>query len=113
MPTALGMDQAEWTFTDDLQTVRSDQGGFFQNRTENPWAFVRFSDPGEVRQYVVPINGAAWPGTNGQMPGRYSPNEVMPYLPFPLESARAARTSDSRDPQNAGGPVAVHFFGWI
>lgn len=110
--SAFAFDNAEWTFSDSVETVRNDQGGFIQQRAENPWALVRFLDPTEPFRYIVPINGAAWP-MNGLPPGRIGATEVMPYLPWPLESARPARTSDSRDVNNAGGPVAIHFYGWI
>jgi hypothetical protein len=110
--SAYAIDNAEWTWCVDVQTVRSDQGGFIQQRTENPWAFVRFADPAEQRQYVVPFNGAAWIGANGLPAGRPGAAEIMPFLPFPLETARPARTSGGGS-DNAGGAWAVHFFGWI
>lgn len=118
MATAKSIDDAEWTFTDDLFNARNDQGGYVQVRNENPWAFVRFTD--EAQRYVVPINGTTVAAQNplssaatGLFSWRNALVEVMPFAPFPNELARPPRSNDSRDSNNAGGTWAVHFFGWL
>lgn len=110
--TQQSIDMAEYTFTFDLVRTRTDRGDFVEQMVENPWAFLRFADVGEERKYVVPINQAAWIGANGVPAGRLDTKEFMPYLPFPLELGRPARTN-TRGDDNMGGPVAVHFFGWV
>jgi len=111
MATQYTMDNAEWASSDDVQFVRTDQGGFIAARNENPWMFVRFAD--EVNRFVVPINGCSNINTTGGPVPKVAAVEVMPYMPWPLESGRPARTSDPRDSVNAGGPVAVHFYTWF
>jgi hypothetical protein len=109
--SAYAIDNAEYTFCDDIQVVRGIDGGAVQMRTELPWAFVRFADGSEPNRYVMPINGTSFV-FNGSLVVRYSLTEVMPYQAWPLETSRPARTSNA-SPDNAGGPVAVHFYGWI
>lgn len=118
MATAYSIDNAEWTFTDDVFMARNDQGGYVQVRNENPWAFMRLTD--EANRYVVPINGTTPAAQNpqssaatGLIAWRNMIVEVMPFAPFPAETARPARSSDSRDSNNAGGAWAVHMFGWV
>jgi hypothetical protein len=110
--SAYAYDNAVWTFPEDVQMVRGPDGGFVQQRTEIPWAFVQFADGSEANRYWVPTNGTTMQFF-GQIVPRYFSSEIMPYLPFPVESSRPARTSDPRDAINAGGPIAVNFVSWI
>jgi hypothetical protein len=109
--SAAAYDNAEWTFCDDVQTVRGIDGGMTTTRTEQPWAFIRFADPTEPNRYIMPVNGCALM-FNGNMVPRFVTTEIMPYMPFPLEASRPARTSGG-GADNAGGPIAIHFYGWI
>lgn len=117
------IDDAEWTFCYDVVPVRATAlpsraaPGNFQSGqqiTELPWAFLRFGDVGEERKYVVPTNGVTFSGfsSSGMDACRYEFQEYMPFQPFPVDTARPARSSGPDDTR-FGGPVSVHFFGWV
>ena|SRR3990167_2595914 len=84
-----------------------------------PWAFVRFADPGEDFEYVLPLpplgltaggGGSPLLDTEALMPARRSFYQIMDHSPFPVDTrARVNSDEDDRFP----GPQAVHFFGWL
>lgn len=105
MPTQTGIDNAEWTQPYDSSIIRTDTGVLVEQIRDLPWAFVRFADAGEERKYIVPTNGALWISAAGVPVAKIMYREAMPYLPFPLETAKPAGTF--------GGAWAVHQFGWV
>jgi hypothetical protein len=115
--TDRGIDQAEYTFCYE----KRERPGSLPELVRLPWALVRFGDPGEDRKYVTPLPNVAFAGSTGQSAASNSEigwipyrqfYEMMPNLPFPLESSRPAVSGDP-EADNAPGVWAVHFFGPI
>ena len=105
--TDLGMEQAEYTFCYE----RRELAGEDPELRRLPWAFLRFRDAGEDRQYITTLPPAglhATPSARGEIdwqPYRQF-YEIMANRPFPVESGR-----DNRE--GAAGSFAVHFFSAI
>ena len=102
--TTEGMEKAEWTFCYEKSGAQVRM---------LPWAFLRFGDDGEDRQYVVPIpplGTSIGPGGNSSVPPRFYRTyaEFMPFRAFPMETDRPLAVSG-----DVPGPVALHFFGGI
>lgn len=98
--TARTLDNATWTFC--YEPVGRDL------RRQLPWAFVQMGTEGDAR-YVVPVSGVMRGGGAPDSLLETEP-EIMPNLPFPLESSRPSRSNGPGD-ANIGGAWALHYFG--
>lgn len=73
------------------------------------WAYVRFADPGEERQYIQVPPTCSLGGVAQQM--NVVEHEFQPYQPFPIGPAR--RSTNPGSDEAKGGPHGIHFYGSI
>lgn len=108
-----GMDKAEVFYCYEISQQRLVDGRFVQVENILPWAFVKFTDPGEDSvRWVSSRNGDSVGLT---VPGAVTyrqRREIMRNSPFPHEADRPGLTSTDGDLLKPG-PIAIHFFGPI
>ncbi len=123
----VAMDTAEWTFCfEKTSNVRFDESAGSGTKAVSmlPWVLVRFNNPGDGRDFIMPLPPFAIPmgsGIDDALAGLYGPVEggtvlhyrfgkaymqFMPNQPFPLDNAGPANFSG-----NPGGFLGIHYFG--